>query len=213
MTNSSLAAGEQIELSLGLDLDKCLALAADSRPWPTRVTWHDRALCRDSPADTYVGEVPPSPGDIARCLACPVRAECAVEGLRQNVDDLVADSADEMWGFFGGLGPEERWHLVGSLRRLAADRGVALCDATSRRGELIDQYYGLGWSTTQIADELGVVDETVVEHIALRLADQGWSNRRIAAALPRHSYKWFERRVRHLRAAASCETRGATEAA
>ena len=195
LTQASLADHEVFDL----DIDACLVLAADTRSWFARSAWHDLAPCLGSDPDTYVGEVPLSAADIERCFGCPVRTECAVDGLRQNTDDLLVESPSELTGYFGGLGPDARWKLVEVLRHEAAERGVTLCDGANRRDDLVDKHHAMGRSAMQIAGELNVPLGDVIDRLVLTLTEQGWSNRRIAEVLPGQSYKWVQRRLRCLR--------------
>jgi hypothetical protein len=192
-----------------LDLEVCVSLAADLRSWYRRTAWHDRALCRERGSEIYISESPPSPGDLEQCMTCPVRTECAVDGLRQSMDGMLAESRDEIQGYWGGLGPDDLWSLACMMRDFAAERGIAMCDAVQCRGELIDQYYERGWSSERIAKALGLTHQATVDHLTLSMANRGWSHRRIAAALPGRSYKWYERRLRQLRAAKAPATKAA----
>lgn len=192
---------EPVSAVVDLDVEDCVSHAADLRSWLRRSGWHDRALCRGRGSDIYISELPSSRGDLELCMRCPVRTECAVDGLRQSMDGTLAESRDEIQGYWGGLGPDDLWSLACAMRDLAAERGIAICDAAQCRGELIHQYYDRGWSTEQIAKALGLTHQAIVDHLTLALANRGWSHRRIAAALPGRSYKWYERRLRQLRAA------------
>jgi hypothetical protein len=192
---------ERVSAVVDLDVEVCVSLAADLRSWLRRAGWHNRSLCRGRGSDVYISELSPSCGDVELCMRCPVRTECAVDGLRQGMDGTLAESRNEIQGCWGGLGPDDLWSLACAMRDLAAERGIAMCDAAQCRGELIDQYYDRGWSAERIAKALGLTHQATVDHLTLSMANRGWSHRRIAAALPRRSYTWYELRLRQLRAA------------
>jgi len=127
-----------------------------------------------------------------------VRTECAVDGIRQNFDGTVAESPDELHGFYGGLSPEQRWSLVAAVRARAAASGTRLYDDATAIGPKVVKYVTEGRKVAWIAAELLRDVEWVVDVIVRELADRGWSNRAIASLLPNRSYKWVERRRRTL---------------
>jgi len=111
---------------------------------------------------------------------------------------MLAQSSDEIPGWFGGLSPDELWTLAGTLRREAARRQLPIRDAVVCLNESVRRFRGYGWTIHEVATELGVEDSAVVDEIVRMRTNEGWSNRRIASELEGRSYKWVERRRRHL---------------
>jgi len=185
-------------------IDDCVALAADRRPWAQRNDWHGLAACRHLPEPVFTRDDPPSAGNLRRCARCPVRTECAVEGLRQNRYGLVVDSPDELYGHFGGLSPDERAELLADVRGRARARGIALADTTNCRTELILRHFTThGWTPNRVAGELGIGRPEVIDHLILAGAQAGLSHRETADVIGDISYKTVERRLRDLRRLAS----------
>lgn len=180
-----------------IDLERAVALAADDRPWHKRTAWHAQAPCRQVDG-TYFDHDAPAETDLARCRACQFRTECAVDGIRPCMDGLLAESRDELWGYFGGLGPDDRWSLLQQVRAHAAETGVRLCDISTQRSHLVADHFQDGRTIDWISDTLDLSREVVVDEIITDLASRGWSNRRIADVLEFKSYKWVERRRRFL---------------
>jgi hypothetical protein len=106
----------------GLDLDAVAAALAD--PWRY---WPDSARCKERPdlLEVFHEEVPVAyrrdgtvavcaPGDYtpaeyqAWCGACPVRADCVADAIRQ-------EAANFRTGFYGST-PTQRGHIVAALR-------------------------------------------------------------------------------------------------
>ena len=110
------------------------------------------------------------------------------------------ESREEVHGWFGGMGPDERWDLLESTRLRAAQLGVELDESIYRLPERVLEHHRDGWTPERIAGHLGVTVDEVVDELLAALSCEGLSNRRIAAQLDGRSYKWVERRRRALSA-------------
>jgi hypothetical protein len=181
-----------------IDLDRAVALAADSRSWRERSSWHVQAPCVGDDTEAFFGREQLDGTQLACCRSCPVRTECAIDGVRQNLDGTVAERPDELWGFHGGLGSAERWELVGLVRDRATELGVRLHDDAAVVGARVVDLIDNGRSVSWIADDLFRDVEFVVDVVVVELAALRWSNRAIAGVLDGRSYKWVERRCRAL---------------
>lgn len=185
----------------GIDLHRAVDLGADPRPWVERSGWHSRAACMGDETDAYFGySERPSAAQLARCRSCPVRTECTVDGIRQNLDRTVADSPDEP-GCCGRLEPAERWGVVQLVRAWAAELGVRLHEDAAVVGQRVAKHVREGRSAHRIVAEVNRHVKFVVDTIVVELSTRTWTNHRIAAVPEGRSYERGERRRLPLRAA------------
>ncbi len=194
-----------------IDLDRAVTAAADGRPWSERAGWHYDAACRGvgpaafvdataHPGDPGADELGPDelgPAAAAVCGACPVRTECAVDGLRANAEGFLAASTDEVVPGYGGLTARQAWILAGLVRGRARERGITLYERSVHLADHIVTWFEAGTEITVIAATVGADPEEVRDVLVAHLARAGTSNRRIGEILA-CNYKWVERRRRFL---------------
>jgi hypothetical protein len=142
-----------------VDESSLVAAISDSATLSRR--WVERAACATelpSGVDTYFpeeGHLPPIDA-LALCLSCPVAIECLATAL---VDE--SESGDR-FGWWGGLGPEER-------EELALRLGIAALpvEVDSRRpADLARFLRSKNLTIAAIAAELGCNERTVYRYLA-----------------------------------------------
>lgn len=175
------------------------------KPQVARTRWTETAGCRGLSNGVYLADEPLPATDRARCLGCPVRTECLVEGLRPGIARLLPESPEELSFHFGGLGPVERWELLEEVRAYAARTGVTLPESVSVRGAEIVALLDAGRTPAEAASEFGIDADGARREVVRFLDAEGMSNRAIAECLGDVSYKKVERMRRALRSEAPRE--------
>ena len=113
-----------------VDVPRLVTLASDSAVTSSR--WASRASCASelpSGFDTYFPEDDdlPSVGALALCLSCPEATECLATAL------VHESQTGERFGWWGGLGPQER-------EEVAQELGI---EATPAKGEELAEQPGI----------------------------------------------------------------------
>jgi Transcription factor WhiB len=151
--------------------DSCFDSLIDTRlvalvedPATTSQEWAGRAACSDITTDTYFpdDDAAPRPDALLRCAACPVALECLATAL-------VHESVDgERFGWWGGLGPDERalvWSRLGQPTvPLPSELDLRTPAALSRHLRERNR------TIPQIAAELGCTERSVYRYLAATAA-------------------------------------------
>lgn len=83
--------------------------------------------------------------------------------MRTSLDRTLAESRGELYGWYGGLSPDQRWKLCEELRARSEARGAPLAEAASCRVDLVLRYHDQGLPLERIAGELGVELDRVAD--------------------------------------------------
>jgi WhiB family redox-sensing transcriptional regulator len=132
-------------------------------PGVVRRTWAERANCLAIDPDVYFpddGETPPSTA-LACCAACPVALHCLATALFHEMED------DLRFGWWGGIGPDERRALWQRLEGTVASPEAATTDDPVTRALRLRAHRR---TIPTIAAELGCSERTVYRILAAHAA-------------------------------------------
>jgi AraC-like DNA-binding protein len=143
MSSRNFFAGREHEL-------RALIHQTDRKPLDRQLRW---AACRGMDLDAFFpDEGRPDDLVLACCISCQARLACLALALR-------AEDHDMRWGWYGGLGPEDRDGVAGTLNLEVQEPPVP--DRAIHAARLRAD----GWTVEAIATELGCSRRTVQRYL------------------------------------------------